>query len=103
MVKKIDLIHTRLAVRGQDNTPSNPPRLVDQYWTPEGQLVFEKDPFDPNAWAVSQLAKDLGIESAASAAHLVSMVTSQFHELQTLLREKDAVKQPEVQGEGEGV
>ena len=42
-VEVIQVIHTHLARRGR-GTDDDPVRIVDQYWTMDGQLLVEFDP-----------------------------------------------------------
>ncbi len=42
-VKTVTLIRTHLERRGKGEYPS-PIRVITQFWTPDGELVFEKDP-----------------------------------------------------------
>lgn len=44
----VQLIRTNLEMRGK-GTESDPFRRVEQYWTLEGELLFEKDPFLHNS------------------------------------------------------
>lgn len=43
-VEVIQVIRTRILRRG-DGTPENPIRRIDQFWTFEGQLLAEDDPW----------------------------------------------------------
>lgn len=43
-LKTITLIETSLTRRGEGKAPNSPIRVITQYWTPQGELVFEKDP-----------------------------------------------------------
>ena len=40
----VQLIHTNLTRRG-DGTEKDPCRIVEQYWTLDGQLLFEIDAY----------------------------------------------------------
>ncbi len=42
-LKQLTLIETTIARRGEGVMPS-PVRVITQYWTPKGDLVFERDP-----------------------------------------------------------
>lgn len=44
LAEEISVIHV-VASRG-DGTPENIVRNVDQYWSKDGKLLAEKDPFD---------------------------------------------------------
>jgi hypothetical protein len=43
-VKQIELIETTLKRAGDGLTSDSPIRIVTQYWTKDGKLVFECDP-----------------------------------------------------------
>lgn len=43
-VEVISLIKTSLLLRGE-GVPGDPIRIITQYWTMDGHLEFEKDPF----------------------------------------------------------
>ncbi len=42
-LKQLTLIETTLTRRGEGNG-SSPIRVITQYWTPKGELVFQRDP-----------------------------------------------------------
>lgn len=42
-VEVIEVIRTELDLRGH-GTPDEPYRRVTQYWTKDGELLFERDP-----------------------------------------------------------
>lgn len=43
--KIIEVIKSTLLRRGK-GTEESPVRIITQYWTKEGELLFEKDPFE---------------------------------------------------------
>ncbi len=43
-LKQLTLIETTIARRGEGINNSSPIRVITQYWTPKGDLVFERDP-----------------------------------------------------------
>jgi hypothetical protein len=46
-VEVIQVVHTRLLRRG--NGRDDPIRIIEQYWTLDGELLAEKDPLPPRA------------------------------------------------------
>lgn len=44
-VEIVELIHTALERRGS-GTEESPIRIIEQWWTKAGELVFEKDPHE---------------------------------------------------------
>lgn len=71
MVKEVTLLYADLQIRG-DNTPGNPARKIGQLYAKDGELIWEKDPFDRYDYVTGELKKDLDLD-AASPAHLVSL------------------------------
>ena len=69
----VTLIRTRLLARGE-GTPDDPKRVVEQFWTADGKLVVEKDPFSNTQWLLGRLCQLFEITDAASPEHRVQMV-----------------------------
>lgn len=42
----IQVIETTLTRRGEGKDASDPVRIVTQYWTLDGHLIVEKDPYE---------------------------------------------------------
>lgn len=49
-VKVIEVIETTLSRRGRGE-PGSPIRIITQYWTMKGELIFEKDHWRDNLTA----------------------------------------------------
>ena len=49
----VQLIHTNLLRRGAGKE-GDPIRVIDQYWTLDGQLLFEFDPCNPRKDGVTK-------------------------------------------------
>lgn len=47
-VRVLQVIETKLLRRGSGRTAADPIRIVTQYWTMEGELIFELDPVPPS-------------------------------------------------------
>lgn len=48
-VEIIQVIHTHLLRRGEGKSEADPIRIIDQYWTMDGTLLFEWDIFKGTA------------------------------------------------------
>lgn len=46
-IEVVQLIRTSLLRRGEGKDKTDPMRIVTQYWTTAGDLVFEIDPHKP--------------------------------------------------------
>jgi len=51
--KVITVIRTNLLVRGKGEE-KDPIRIITQYWTLDGHLLVEDDPWDGKKWAKKQ-------------------------------------------------
>jgi len=54
-VEIVQLIHTRIKTTGEGKAPDDPFRVVEQWWTMGGDLVFERD-----AWKMRYALKAQG-------------------------------------------
>lgn len=44
-VQIMEVVRTRLLRKGEGKTSDDPVRIIEQYWTMEGELIFEIDPY----------------------------------------------------------
>ena len=43
----LQVIRTAILRKGEGHSEDDPIRIITQYWTMQGELIFEIDPFQP--------------------------------------------------------
>jgi hypothetical protein len=84
-VLEVSLIRTTLERRGTGKHYLSPVRMVEQFWTRDGKLAAENDPFDENEFALEHIKvsaqKALGFPTRLSAAELCEAVEAALQDL----------------------
>ena len=83
----VELIRTVLQTRGA-GVESDPTRTIEQFWTPDGKLAAENDPFHPNETACKEIKvvlKDRKFPPTDNHSELPETVRSALDSLQEMI------------------
>lgn len=90
----VELIRTELQLRGK-GVSGDPARVVEQFWTTDGKLAAENDPYHPNQTACSavvEMLKSRGFDEVTDFTELPAAVAAALDSLQGVIdKQKESI------------